>query len=75
MSVPANASHPFDAALDAVAQLPPEDQLALVDIVKHRLAEQGRKQILADIQEAKREFNAGQCRTATVDEIMDEINS
>lgn len=65
----------FGDVLDAVGSLSPEEQYTLVDIVSHRLAEQGRSRVLANVQEAEREFAAGQCRQVTVDELMDEINS
>jgi hypothetical protein len=75
MSISSHKSVPFGEILDAVAGLPAEDQLALVDIVKHRLAEQARKQIAASVQEARKEFLDGQCRPITVDQLRDEILS
>lgn len=56
MSISIHDPVPFGEILDAVAGLPAEDQLALVDIVKHRLAEQARKEIAASVQEARKEF-------------------
>jgi hypothetical protein len=65
----------FAEVLDAVGALSPEDQLALVDIVAHRLAEEGRKRVVADIQESRREYAEGRCRPITVDELRNEISS
>lgn len=73
MSIPTNNSAPFGDILDAVGQLPPEDQLALVDIVKRRLAECERKRVVADVQEARREYSEGNCRPVTIDQLKDEI--
>ncbi len=75
MSISSHEPVPFGEILDAVAALPAEDQLALVDIVKHRLADQARKQIVASVQEARKEFLEGKCRPATVDQLRDEILS
>ena len=75
MSILSHEPVPFGEILDAVEGLPAEDQLALVDIVKHRLAEQARKQIAASVQEARKEFLDGQCRPTTVDQLRDEILS
>jgi hypothetical protein len=75
MSIPTNQPAPFGEILDAVTGLPVEDQLALVDIVKHRLAEQGRKRIAASVQEARQEFAEGRCCPTTVDQLRDEIFS
>ena len=75
MSIPANHSAPFGEILDAVGGLPIEDQWALVEIVQHRLAEQARRRIEADVLEARREFAAGECRPITVAQLKDEILS
>ena len=75
MSISSHEPIPFGEVLDAVAGLPAEDQLALVDIVKHRLAEQARKEIVASVEEARKEFLDGQCRPTTVDQLRDEILS
>ncbi len=65
----------FGDVLDAVGSLSPEEQYTLVDIISHRLAEQGRSHVLANVQEARREFAAGLCRPVTAEELWDEINS
>jgi hypothetical protein len=75
MSIPTDQPLQFGEILDAVAGLPAEDQLALVDIVKHRLAEDARRRIVASVEEARREFAEGRCCPATVDQLKDEIFS
>ena len=75
MSISSHNPVPFGEILDAVAGLPTEDQLALLDIVKHRLAEQARTEIVASVQEARKEFLDGKCRPTTVDQLRDEILS
>ena len=66
---------PFGEVLDAADQLTADEQEALVAILRRRLAEQGRKRIAADIAEARQEFKSGACRPATIDELLDEIQS
>ena len=75
MSMISHEPASFGEVLDAVEGLSAEDQLALVDIVKHRLVEQTRRQIAASVQEARKEFLDGQCRPTTVDQLRDEILS
>jgi hypothetical protein len=75
MSIPTNQPAPFGEILDAVAGLPVEDQLALVDIVRRRLAEEARKRIAASVQEARQEFAEGRCCPTTIDQLRDEIFS
>jgi len=65
----------FDQLLDAVERLPTEEQAALMEIVSRRLAEQGRQRIIEEVGQASREFAAGQCAPASVDDIMREIES
>ena len=52
------ASTTFDEVLDAIEHLPIEQQADLVDVVRRRLAERGRQQIIADAREARAEFAA-----------------
>ena len=65
----------FGEVLEAVDQLSVEDQEALAEIPRRRLAEQGRKRVLADVEDGRREFAAGNGRRVSVDELMDEILS
>jgi hypothetical protein len=66
---------PFGEVLEAIDQLSLDEQETLLDIVQRRVAEQGRKLLAAEIQEARQEFAAGRCHPATADELMDEILS
>jgi hypothetical protein len=63
----------FGEVLDAIGALSTEDQIALVDIVKHRLTEQARRQVADSVQEARQEFADGRCRPTTVEQLKDEI--
>jgi hypothetical protein len=65
----------FDQALDAVERLTLDEQETLADIVRKRIAERRRQQILEDIHESRRELAEGKAKPATVDEIMREILS
>jgi hypothetical protein len=66
-------SVPFAEILEAVDQLSAEDQEALVEIVRRRAAERGRKLLAAEASEAQREFAEGRCRPASAGELMSEI--
>ncbi len=65
----------FDQVLDAIEELPEQQQEDLVDLVKRRLAERGRQRIIADAREARAEVAAGNTRAMSVDELMREIES
>ncbi|MGA2700671.1 MAG: hypothetical protein ABSH35_06190 [Isosphaeraceae bacterium] len=68
-------SLPFAEVLEAVDRLTWEEQETLVAIVNRRITERGRKRLIAEVQEAQREFAEGLCRPSTTDELMDEILS
>ncbi len=65
----------FADVLEAVEQLSTEDQEALVEIVRRRASERGRKRMAAEAEEARREFAEGKCRPTTPGELIDEILS
>jgi hypothetical protein len=52
-----------------------EEQETLLDILHRRLAEQSRKIVATEIQEARKEFAEGRCQSATPEEIMKDILS
>ena len=66
-------SMPFGEVLEAANPLTPEDQQALIAILHRRLTQMGRQRLVAEIREARKEFDSGQCRPATPDELMREI--
>lgn len=69
------ASKTFDQVLDAIENLPVDEQADLVEVVRRRLAERGRQRVIADVNEARQQFAEGSARPASVDEIMHEIRS
>jgi hypothetical protein len=65
----------FDEVLDAVEGLPIEERAELLEVVRRRLAEQGRQRIVDDVRDARVQFKKGEGRRASVDDIMREIKS
>lgn len=63
----------FDEVLDAVDHLDLDEQAELVAVVQRRLAEEGRKRVIAEVREAESEFAGGQGVTGSVEELMREI--
>ena len=66
---------PFGEILEAADELPIEDQETLIAILKNRLRERRRGELLKDIREAEKEFKEGKCQPVTPDEFMREISS
>lgn len=60
----------FDEALDAAEKLDAEGQAELAALLSRRLAERGRERVAATVEQARREFAAGQCQPMTAAEIV-----
>jgi hypothetical protein len=65
----------FADILEAAEQLPLEDQENLIHILKNRLREQKRVELVRDVQETEQEFAQGKCQPMTPEQIMEEILS
>ena len=65
----------FADAVEAAGQLPDDDQRALIDLLQRRLADAGRRRLVAEVQEARVQFAGGQCRPATPDDILRDVLS
>lgn len=64
----------FADIVDAADRLPHDDQLALVEILRKRLALNERRAIVADVNEGRAESQKGSLESKSVQAIMDEIN-
>ena len=60
----------FADVLESVEQLSLEEQEDLMDILRHRLAEKRRAELVAEVQLARDEAKTGWLKAATPDEIM-----
>ena len=65
----------FGEVLEAIDTLSLEDQETLEGILHRRIIERRRAELVQDVQEAQQEFQAGQCRPVTPEELMQEIVS
>ncbi|MCR4412158.1 MAG: hypothetical protein NUV77_06995 [Thermoguttaceae bacterium] len=65
----------FADVLESVDRLPPEDQEALADILRRRLAQRARARIADDVLESRKDFAAGRCRATTPEELVREALS
>ncbi len=65
----------FADVLDAAEQLDVEAQAELVAVLSRRLAERGRERVAATVEQARREFAAGQYQPMTAAQIVREAQS
>jgi hypothetical protein len=66
---------PFGEVLEAADKLPLEDQEQLLELLHRRIIERRREELAKDIEQARREFQAGQCRPRTPSELMNDLVS
>ena len=64
----------FSDVVDAADRLSTEEQEELLELLRRRLAERRRAQLVREVQESRAEFAAGQAGSASADEIIDEAN-
>jgi len=64
----------FSDVLDAAGGLSAEEQETLLEILRRRLAERRRAQVVREVADARAEFAEGHARPASVSEIMDEAS-
>jgi hypothetical protein len=65
----------FAEVLEAADRLSTDERQELIEILHRRLAEEGRRRVIADVQRSRQEFEAGQCNATSVDDLMHEIQS
>jgi hypothetical protein len=65
----------FGQVVDAADNLTADEKVELIEILRRRLADEGRKRVAADVQESRLEFAAGTCKPVSVDDLMREIVS
>ena len=61
--------------LEIIDRLPLEERESLVEVVRRRNSEDGRRRITASVRAAKREHRRGKSKPASAEEIMREILS
>jgi hypothetical protein len=65
----------FEEVLEAADRLSLEEQGTIIDILHRRMIDQRRKELIKEVHEARIEFQEGNCRPATSEEILKEILS
>ena len=63
----------FAEVLETIENFSFEEKETLVDILQRRLVDAKRERILKSVKQARKEYERGEAKTASVDEIMSEI--
>jgi hypothetical protein len=63
----------FADIVEAADRLSTDDQLALVDLLQLRLREQERRQMVLDVKDGRKEFEAGNLTAGSAQTIMNDV--
>ena len=63
----------FSDVVDAADDLSVDEQEALVELLRRRIAKRNRDALVRDIADARAEFQTGQARASSGSDIMDEV--
>jgi hypothetical protein len=69
-----NKNMTFDEVLDLVESLTDEQKESLIEIVRNRLIEERREKLAASIREARKEYQRGEAKQGSVDDLMDDLS-
>lgn len=67
------SSSQFQQAIEAVEQLPPNDQALLIEIIRQRLIEQRRAELATEVAEARADYQKGKVHRGSVADLMKEL--
>lgn len=59
----------FSEVIEAIDRLSPDEQEALLDIVRRRMSEARRSRLIGAVAEARRDYSTGKFRVATPSEL------
>ncbi len=65
----------FQNVIETVESLSFSDQWLLIELVRKRLIEQRRAELVADVAEARQAYQQGDVRRGTVADLMKELNA
>lgn len=65
----------FQQAIETVEALPLDDQIALIELLQHRLKHQRRQTLLQQVAEAEQDYATGNTHRGNVADLMAELDN
>ena len=69
-----NSTH-FQEAIESVEALPPDDQMLLIEIIRQRLSQYRRAELIAEVAEAREAYQRGDVLRGTVDDLLKDLSA
>jgi hypothetical protein len=73
MSTPQISSPYFQQVIETVETLPPDDQVLLIEIIRQRLIQRRRSELISEVAVARQAYHRGDVRRGTVADLMKEL--
>ncbi len=68
-------SSDFQKVIENVEMLPPDDQMLLIEIIRQRLIQHRRSELISQVAEAREAYQTGNVRRGTVDDLLQELDT
>jgi hypothetical protein len=65
----------FQNTIEQVEQLPVDDQMLLIEIIRQRLIQHRRRELVAQVAEAREAYRTGDVRSGSVDDLWRDVES
>lgn len=63
----------FQNAIEGVERLPVDDQLLLIEIIRQRMIQHRRAELVTQVAESRAAYRTGDVRRGSVDDLMQEL--
>jgi hypothetical protein len=63
----------FQKAIEGVEQLPVDDQMLLVEIIRQRMIQHRRSELIIQVAEAREAYRIGNVRRGSADDLLQEL--
>lgn len=73
--LPAVHSSVFQRTIEQVEQLPADDQLLLVEIIRQRMIQHRRSDLVRQVSEARAAYRAGDVHSGSVEDLLRELDA
>jgi hypothetical protein len=64
----------FQKAIEAVEQLPIDERLVLLDVLRQRIGQTKRQELVAEVAAVREEYRSGNVRFGSVNDLMSELD-
>ncbi len=64
----------FQKAIEAVEQLPVDERLVLLDVLRQRIGQTKRQELVAEVAAVREEYRAGNVKFGSVSDLMSELD-